>query len=117
MRGHFSSNDQRYMQQALTLAKKGLYSTPPNPAVGCVLVKNDRVVGTGWHQRAGAAHAERFALEQAGDLAKGATAYVTLEPCSHFGRTSPCSNALIEGGGKKVMICNVISKSMGIRAG
>jgi len=92
------------MHQALMLAKKGLYSTLPNPAVGCVLVKNDRVVGTGWHQRAGEAHAERFALEQAGELAKGATAYVTLEPCSHFGRTSPCSDALIEGGVKKVCI-------------
>jgi diaminohydroxyphosphoribosylaminopyrimidine deaminase/5-amino-6-(5-phosphoribosylamino)uracil reductase len=104
MRGNFSPNDQRYMQQAFTLAKKGLYSTQPNPAVGCVLVKNDRVVGTGWHQRTGGFHAERFALEQARDLAKGATAYVTLEPCAHFGRTSPCSNALIEGGVKKVCI-------------
>lgn len=104
MRSCFSPNDQRYMQQALTLAQKGQYSTRPNPAVGCVLVKNDRVVGSGWHTLAGQPHAERYALDQAGGLAEGATAYVTLEPCSHFGRTSPCSDALIEGGVKKVCI-------------
>ena len=100
----FSADDQRYMQQALTLAQKGRYSTKPNPAVGCVLVKDGQVVGTGWHSQAGQHHAERYALEQAGKLALGATAYVTLEPCSHFGRTSPCANALIEGGVKKVCI-------------
>ncbi len=98
------ADDQRYMQQALTLAQKGRYSTKPNPAVGCVLVNEGKVVGTGWHLQAGQPHAERYALEQAGDLTVGATAYVTLEPCSHFGRTSPCSNALIEGGVKKVFV-------------
>ncbi|VAW46074.1 Diaminohydroxyphosphoribosylaminopyrimidine deaminase / 5-amino-6-(5-phosphoribosylamino)uracil reductase [hydrothermal vent metagenome] len=104
MISEFSADDQRYMQQALTLAQKGRYSTKPNPAVGCVLVKDGQVVGVGWHKLAGQHHAERYALEQAGKLAFGATAYVTLEPCSHFGRTSPCSNALIEGGVKKVYI-------------
>ncbi|VAW44372.1 Diaminohydroxyphosphoribosylaminopyrimidine deaminase / 5-amino-6-(5-phosphoribosylamino)uracil reductase [hydrothermal vent metagenome] len=100
----FSPVDQAYMQQALVLAKKGRYSVPPNPAVGCVLVKNDHVVGAGWHQRAGEPHAEQHALTQAQQQALGATAYVTLEPCSHFGRTAPCADALIEGGVKKVCI-------------
>ena len=76
-----------YMQHALRLAKKGVYSTDPNPCVGCVIVKDGNIVGEGWHQRAGEAHAEVNALEQAGDHARGATAYVTLEPCSHTGRT------------------------------
>jgi len=91
-----SSADLLYMQQAIDLAKKGLYSTKPNPAVGCVLVKDGVVVGEGWHQKAGQPHAERVALANAGDKAKGATAYVTLEPCSHFGRTPPCADGLIE---------------------
>ncbi len=92
------------MQQALELAQKGRYSTRPNPAVGCVLVKDNQVVGTGWHQRAGEPHAERHALAQAQHHAHGATAYVTLEPCSHFGRTAPCADGLIEGGVKRVYI-------------
>ncbi len=92
------------MQQALDLAQKGHYSTRPNPAVGCVLVKENQVVGTGWHQRAGEPHAERHALAQAQHNAQGAIAYVTLEPCSHFGRTAPCADGLIEGGVKKVYI-------------
>jgi len=100
----FAPSDQAYMQQALTLAAKGQYSTKPNPAVGCVLVKEGRVIGEGWHQKAGLPHAEREALMQAGSLAKGATAYVTLEPCSHFGRTPPCADGLIEAGVKMVWI-------------
>ena len=77
---------------------KGLYSTSPNPRVGCVLVRDGRVVGEGWHERAGAPHAEINALAAAGDAARGATAYVTLEPCSHHGRTPPCTEALIKAG-------------------
>jgi len=94
----FSSADHQYMAQALRLAEQGLYTTSPNPRVGCVLVNNDQVVGTGWHERAGQAHAEIHALRQAGDCARGATAYVTLEPCSHHGRTPPCTDALIAAG-------------------
>lgn len=90
------AEDHRWMQHALKLAKRGLYTTRPNPAVGCVLVKDGNVVGEGFHPKAGEPHAEVFALRQAGEAAKGATAYVTLEPCSHFGRTPPCANGLID---------------------
>jgi diaminohydroxyphosphoribosylaminopyrimidine deaminase/5-amino-6-(5-phosphoribosylamino)uracil reductase len=89
------AEDHRWMQHALMLAKRGLYTTRPNPAVGCVLVKDGKMIGEGFHPKAGEPHAEVFALRQAGDAARGATAYVTLEPCSHFGRTPPCANALI----------------------
>lgn len=101
---HFSAADIEYMQRAINLAKKGLYSTKPNPAVGCVLVKDGQVVGEGWHQQAGLPHAERVALAQAGELAFGATAYVTLEPCSHTGRTPPCADGLVESGVAKVVV-------------
>jgi len=84
------------MARALELAAQGLYSTTPNPRVGAVVVKDGQVVGEGWHRRAGEAHAEVVALAQAGGRARGATVYLTLEPCSHFGRTPPCVNALIE---------------------
>jgi diaminohydroxyphosphoribosylaminopyrimidine deaminase / 5-amino-6-(5-phosphoribosylamino)uracil reductase len=94
----FSASDYAYMTQALRLAHKGLYSTSPNPRVGCVLVRDGRVVGEGWHERAGAPHAEINALAAAGDTARGATAYVTLEPCVHHGRTPPCTEALIKAG-------------------
>ncbi len=100
----FSVEDQNYMHQAIRLAKKGLYSTRPNPAVGCVLVKAGQVVGEGWHERAGLPHAERIALAQAGDQAQGATAYVTLEPCSHYGRTPPCADGLIEAQVSRVVV-------------
>lgn len=96
--------NEHYMQRAITLAKKGEYTTSPNPAVGCVLVKAGEVVGEGWHQKAGEGHAEVNALKQAGIKAKGATAYVTLEPCSHFGRTPPCAKGLITAGVKHVVI-------------
>lgn len=90
--------DRRYMAKALQLARLGLYSTSPNPRVGCVLVKNGDIIGEGWHQKAGEGHAEVNALKVAGANAKGATAYVTLEPCSHFGRTPPCAQGLIDAG-------------------
>src|ERR1700676_1426398 len=87
--------DQIQMTRALELAARGLYTTDPNPRVGCVLVRDGRVLGEGWHQRAGEAHAEIIALRGAGEATQGATAYVTLEPCAHPGRTPPCVQALI----------------------
>jgi diaminohydroxyphosphoribosylaminopyrimidine deaminase/5-amino-6-(5-phosphoribosylamino)uracil reductase len=89
------SLDNFYMAQALKLAQRGLYTTKPNPRVGCVLVKNNTIIAEGWHVKAGHGHAEVEALKQTQD-AKGATAYVTLEPCSHFGRTAPCAEALVK---------------------
>ena len=91
------------MQQAIRLAKKGLFTTDPNPSVGCVIVNDGEIVGEGWHQLAGEAHAEINALKQAGSKAKDATVFVTLEPCSHTGKTPPCAEALIEAGVKKVI--------------
>ena len=95
--------DHRWMARALQLAAKGVYNTAPNPTVGCVIVKHDRVIGTGWTAPAGGAHAERVALAQARDEARGATAYVTLEPCCHQGRTGPCTQALIAAGVARVV--------------
>lgn len=89
------SDDYQYMAHAIQLAKKGLFTTHPNPRVGCVIVNNGQIVGEGWHQKAGYAHAEMNALAQARGYAEGATAYVTLEPCCHYGKTPPCSQALI----------------------
>jgi len=94
----FSAADHEYMARALQLAERGLFSTSPNPRVGCVLVRDGYIVGEGWHVRAGEAHAEVHALRAAGDAARGATAYVTLEPCSHHGRTPPCVDALVAAG-------------------
>lgn len=91
----FSAADHEFMARALRLAELGLFSTSPNPRVGCVIVKDGRVIGEGWHLRAGEAHAEINALQAAGEAASGATAYVTLEPCSHHGRTPPCADALV----------------------
>ncbi len=88
----------------MRLAERGLNSTSPNPRVGCVLVRDEKMVGSGWHQRAGEAHAEALALHAAGDAARGATAYVTLEPCNHQGRTPPCSEALIKAGVARVVV-------------
>ncbi len=99
----FSAADHEFMARALQLARKGLFTTTPNPRVGCVLVKDGAVVGEGWHARAGEAHAEIRALNAAGELARGATAYVTLEPCSHHGRTPPCADALIAAGVARVV--------------
>ncbi|WP_305908216.1 bifunctional diaminohydroxyphosphoribosylaminopyrimidine deaminase/5-amino-6-(5-phosphoribosylamino)uracil reductase RibD [Methylomarinum sp. Ch1-1] len=95
--------DAVYMARAIELAKKGLYTTDPNPRVGCVLVKGQRVIAEGWHRRAGCGHAEVEALAKT-DQAQGATAYVTLEPCSHHGRTGPCSEALINAGVARVVV-------------
>jgi diaminohydroxyphosphoribosylaminopyrimidine deaminase/5-amino-6-(5-phosphoribosylamino)uracil reductase len=103
----WSDADRGYMSRALQLAAKGLYTTHPNPRVGCVLVKEGRIVGEGYHLRAGEGHAEVNALAQAGENAKGSTAYVTLEPCSHFGRTPPCAVGLIDAGVTKVIAAMV----------
>jgi diaminohydroxyphosphoribosylaminopyrimidine deaminase / 5-amino-6-(5-phosphoribosylamino)uracil reductase len=100
---HWSEADQRAMARALELAWCGKFSTDPNPRVGCVLVNAGQVVGEGWHQRAGGPHAEAHALSVAGTAARGATAYVTLEPCDHHGRTPPCSQALIDAGVTRVV--------------
>lgn len=98
-----SPDDYRYMARALTLARRGLYSTDPNPRVGCVLVKDGVIVGEGWHARAGDAHAEINALDRAGAVARGATTYVTLEPCCHYGRTPPCTDALLQAGVARIV--------------
>lgn len=99
----YSAEDHLHMTRALALAQQGLFSTTPNPRVGCVIVKDGVVVGEGWHARAGGPHAEVHALRAAGVRANGATAYVTLEPCSHHGRTPPCANALIDAGITRVV--------------
>ncbi len=99
----FSTADYRFMARALQLARKGLTSAHPNPRVGCVLVRGDTIVGEGFHERTGAAHAEVNALAMAGAEAAGATAYVTLEPCSHQGRTGPCTRALLDAGVAQVI--------------
>jgi diaminohydroxyphosphoribosylaminopyrimidine deaminase/5-amino-6-(5-phosphoribosylamino)uracil reductase len=95
--------DTEYMQRALRLAERGLYTTEPNPRVGCVIVKGDSIVGEGWHQRAGGPHAEIEALTRAADRAVGSTVYVTLEPCSHHGKTPPCADALTSAGVARVV--------------
>lgn len=95
--------DRVYMARAVQLAGRGLYTTEPNPRVGCVLVKDGLIVGEGWHVRAGEGHAEVNALAMAGEAARGATAYVTLEPCSHFGKTPPCAEALVKAGVGRVV--------------
>jgi diaminohydroxyphosphoribosylaminopyrimidine deaminase/5-amino-6-(5-phosphoribosylamino)uracil reductase len=100
----FDDSDHQHMRHALALAARGLETTMPNPRVGCVLVRDGQVVGAGWHERAGAAHAEAAALAVAGARARGATAYVTLEPCDHHGRTPPCSEALIRAGVAQVVM-------------
>lgn len=103
---HLMAADEKFMREAIRLARKGLGKTRPNPAVGCVLVKNGRVIGRGWHRRAGLPHAEVEALRSLKNIsaARGATAYVTLEPCSTHGRTPPCTKALIEAGLARVVI-------------
>jgi diaminohydroxyphosphoribosylaminopyrimidine deaminase / 5-amino-6-(5-phosphoribosylamino)uracil reductase len=99
----FTADDHRYMARALELAERGLYTTTPNPRVGCVIVREGVVAGEGWHERAGGPHAEVNALAAAGASARGATAYVSLEPCVHQGRTGPCAEALIKAGCKRVV--------------
>lgn len=99
----FTAEDRCHMARALELAQRGLFSTMPNPRVGCVIVRDGKVVGEGWHEKAGTAHAEVQALRVAGENARGATAYVSLEPCVHHGRTPPCSDALIAAGVGRVV--------------
>ena len=99
----FSAVDHGMMARALQLAERGLWTTTPNPRVGCVLVRDGEIVGEGWHEKAGEPHAEIHALHAAGELARGATAYVTLEPCSHHGRTPPCADALVAAGIARVV--------------
>src|ERR1700727_2478718 len=99
------TQDLAHMARALELAERGLYTTDPNPRVGCVIVRDGRVIGEGWHVRAGEPHAEVLALRAAGPEARGASAYVTLEPCSHTGRTPPCADALIAAGVARVVCC------------
>jgi len=103
----FTEFDQLMMRRALDLAERGMYSTHPNPRVGCVIVQGQRIVGEGWHRKWGEPHAEPIALAAAGDAAKGATVYVTLEPHSYHGRTPPCTDALIRAGVKRV-ICGAM---------
>ena len=102
----FSPADHAHMAAALRLAARGMNSTHPNPRVGCIVARKGRVIGEGWHQRAGGPHAEIHALAQAGEAARGATAYVTLEPCAHHGRTPPCTDALIAAGLDRVVVAH-----------
>ncbi|MDT9587220.1 MAG: bifunctional diaminohydroxyphosphoribosylaminopyrimidine deaminase/5-amino-6-(5-phosphoribosylamino)uracil reductase RibD [Candidatus Arsenophonus melophagi] len=99
-----SLSDQQFMRRALSLAKKGRFTTPPNPNVGCVIVRDNEVLGEGFHYKAGGTHAEIYALQMAGAKANGATAYITLEPCSHYGKTPPCADALIRAGIQRVVV-------------
>jgi diaminohydroxyphosphoribosylaminopyrimidine deaminase/5-amino-6-(5-phosphoribosylamino)uracil reductase len=100
---NFSTLDHLHMARALRLAERAAFTARPNPMVGCVIAHGERIVGEGWHQRTGGPHAEVFALRQAGAEARGGTAYVTLEPCAHYGRTPPCALALIEAGVGRVV--------------
>ena len=103
MTSQFNLKDAEFMQLALDLAKQGEFTATPNPAVGCVLVKNGQIIGKGFHAKAGEPHAEVMALREAGENARGATAYVTLEPCAHYGRTPPCAKGLVDAGVRNVI--------------
>lgn len=103
----FTPTDHAMMRRAVSLARRGRFTTAPNPNVGCVIAKDNDILGEGYHYRAGQPHAEVFALRAAGEQAKGATAYVTLEPCSHYGRTPPCAEALIAAGVSRV-VCAMV---------
>ncbi len=112
--------DHQMMARALDLAAEGRHSTSPNPMVGCVVVKEGKIIGTGWHERAGKPHAEVLAIEAAGEASRGATAYVNLEPCCHTGRTGPCTDVLIRAGVSRVVVAisdpNPKVDGMGIQA-
>ncbi|MCY4218250.1 MAG: bifunctional diaminohydroxyphosphoribosylaminopyrimidine deaminase/5-amino-6-(5-phosphoribosylamino)uracil reductase RibD [Gammaproteobacteria bacterium] len=114
------SEDERFMSMALNLAKRGQYTVHPNPAVGCVVVKDNEIVGQGWHERAGEAHAEVRALADAKERTQQATLYVTLEPCSHTGRTPPCTDAVIRSGISRVVVAcqdpNPLVQGQGLRS-
>jgi diaminohydroxyphosphoribosylaminopyrimidine deaminase/5-amino-6-(5-phosphoribosylamino)uracil reductase len=99
----FTAADREFMRQALELGERGLYTTTPNPRVGCVIVKDGAVVASGWHEKAGLPHAEASALKAAGERARGATLYLNLEPCSHHGRTPPCADVIVASGIKRVV--------------
>ena len=105
------NNDEKYMKIAIEEAKKGIGGVNPNPLVGAVIVKNNKIIGKGYHKRYGENHAEINALEIAGDEADGATIYVTLEPCAHFGKTPPCALELVKRGIKKCVIGSLDSHS------
>lgn len=109
-----SPSDEKYMRMALSLAKKGAGKTSPNPMVGAVLVKNEKIVGRGYHKRFGLPHAEINALKDAGTEAKGATLYINLEPCCYFGKTPPCTDALIQAGVKRV-VCSLSDPNPKVR--
>ena len=100
--------DEHFMQRALELAERGRFSVSPNPMVGCVIVRDGAVIAEGWHERAGEAHAEIAALRHCDD-ARGATLYVTLEPCSHHGRTPPCVDAIVRAGVGRVVAARSVS--------
>ncbi|MCH8550569.1 MAG: bifunctional diaminohydroxyphosphoribosylaminopyrimidine deaminase/5-amino-6-(5-phosphoribosylamino)uracil reductase RibD [Natronospirillum sp.] len=102
-----AGQDEHWMQRAIRLAERGLFSAAPNPRVGCTIVKSGVEIGSGWHPGTGEPHAEVFALREAGKAARGATAYVNLEPCSHFGRTPPCADALLEAGVARVVVGHI----------
>jgi diaminohydroxyphosphoribosylaminopyrimidine deaminase / 5-amino-6-(5-phosphoribosylamino)uracil reductase len=104
-----TEDDKQHMARALKLAEGAKGQTYPNPTVGCVITNNGVVVGEGYHPRHGAPHAEIFALRAAGQRARGGTAYVTLEPCNHYGRTPPCALAVIEAGIKRVWVMKLLS--------
>ena len=108
--------DRNYMRLALREAKKGIGRTSPNPCVGAVVVKNNKVIGKGYHKRAGTPHAEVHALREAGKRAKGATLYVTLEPCNHTGRTPPCTEAVFRTGISRVVI-GMLDPNPGVAGG
>ena len=99
----WSATDHAMMARALQLAARGEFTSKPNPMVGCVVARKDKIVGEGFHLRAGEPHAEVHALREAGEKARGATAYVTLEPCAHMGRTPPCADALVAAGITRVV--------------
>src|SRR5262249_24115505 len=103
MNGGWSEIERQHMRRALELARRGLKTNHPNPRGGCVIVGDTRVVGEGWHAKAGEDHAEVVALKDAGEAARGATVFVTLEPCSHHGRTPPCAEALVRAGVARVV--------------
>ena len=102
--GQFQNFDEQMMARAISLARNGLGRTSPNPLVGAVIVRDGRIVAEGWHRKAGTPHAEIHALNMAGELARGATVYVSLEPCAHYGRTGPCARALVEAGVSRVVV-------------
>ena len=100
--------DEKYMARAIELAQKGIGGVNPNPLVGAVVVKDGKIIGEGWHKKFGGPHAEVWALNEAGENAEGATIYVTLEPCSHQGKTPPCARRIVEAGIKKIVLLLVL---------